>query len=101
MSAMHKRGAATKRNAMTVSSDRLMAGLVLLADGLAQQQAAVVTDGVAVSANPASPLAPPTDLDAAERDYFVEGLPVEIRCHSMGSVDLSDFRTLDLRMLDA
>lgn len=35
-----------------------------------------------------------------EQSYFVEGIPVEIHCHSIGDVDFSDFATLDLIALN-
>jgi N-acetylglucosamine-6-phosphate deacetylase len=45
-------------------------------------------------------LDPPSLLGERGESYFVESLPVEVHCHSMGDVDFSDFETLDLSQLD-
>lgn len=85
---------------MLASSDRMRADLVLRPEGLSHQQAILVPGGLALHPAPGAPSVA-SELDVSPRDYFVEGLPVEIHCHSMGGVDLSDFRELDLKALDA
>jgi len=86
---------------MTTAPEQLSAGLVLRPDGLADQQARVGAGGVELSGGRPASFRPASDLDRADGNYFVEGLPVEIHCHSMGDVDFSDFRDLDLPALDA
>jgi N-acetylglucosamine-6-phosphate deacetylase len=89
----------SERNVMAASPEPLSAGLVLRPDGLVNQHAQVGAGGVELSGTPGAPR-PAAELDQAGGNYFVEGLPVEIHCHSMGGVDFSDFRDLDLAALN-
>jgi N-acetylglucosamine-6-phosphate deacetylase len=83
---------------MTTSRDRRVADFVLRRSGLSSQQVSTVDSRLTYGTQST---ATDTDLGALGSSYFVEGLPVEIHCHSMGNVDFSDFRELDLRALDA
>jgi N-acetylglucosamine-6-phosphate deacetylase len=68
---------------------------VLRPDGLHTQTASWDGDSLTVDG-----AATPGELSTDE-GYFVSGLPVEMHCHGMGTVDFSDFATLDLVELNS
>ncbi|MGQ0839464.1 hypothetical protein [Actinokineospora sp.] len=76
----------------------LAADLVLSAAGLRSEHVSLENGRVVAGGAPA-----PADRGALGPDaaYFVEGLPVEMHCHSIGQVDFSDFATLDLIALNS
>jgi N-acetylglucosamine-6-phosphate deacetylase len=76
----------------------LTAGLVLSAEGLRNERVSL-ENGLVVGGFD-GPVRDPSALRAGSA-YFVEGLPVEMHCHSIGQVDFSDFATLDLVALNA
>jgi N-acetylglucosamine-6-phosphate deacetylase len=79
----------------------LFAGQILRREGLERASVVLQDDGVDLAVTGPNPVRlPVTTLDEAPASYFVEGLPVEIHCHSMGQLDLSDFAELDLHVLD-
>jgi hypothetical protein len=86
---------------MTTTGDRLSAELVLRPDGLSRQQVALLGAGVEFAPGTVDVPVTGLDLNTAGLDYFVEGLPVEIHCHSMGTVEFSNFGDIDLHALDA
>lgn len=78
--------------------DALHADVVLGPHGARVQSARLNGRSVALG-DRYEPVADPLDL--GESAYFVEGLPVEMHCHSIGQVDFSDFASLDLTVLNA
>lgn len=84
--------------------DTRSAEWVLRARGLTREHAELTGRGLQLAA-PAGVMpiveSGPQFLTTAGESYFVEGLPVEIHCHSMGDVDFSNFADLDLVPLDA
>ncbi|GII65310.1 hypothetical protein Skr01_53950 [Sphaerisporangium krabiense] len=73
----------------------LHAGVVLGAEGTRAQTARLEGRELVLESGSGAP------RDLAGGGYFVEALPVEMHCHSIGQVDFSDFSGIDLIELNA